>query len=140
MCGDKNQFITIEPKEDGGVVTFEDNGQGKIVGTGKIQINSTTFIDNILYVKGLKHNLISISQLCNKRYIISFGTIICVITNPIDNSIIFIGNRLENIYIVDLNNMSNLSQCLISNEGKNKKLVGYSIGDLDMQAWTWCLS
>ena len=61
MCGDKNQFITIEPKEEGGVVTFGDNGQGNIVDIGKIQINPTTFIDNVLYVKGLKHNLISIS-------------------------------------------------------------------------------
>ena len=61
MCGDKNQFITIEPKEDGGIVTFGDNGQGKIVDIDKIQINSTTFIDNVHYVKGLKHNLISIS-------------------------------------------------------------------------------
>ena len=39
MCGDKNQFFTIKPKEDDGVVTFGDNGQGKIVGIGKIQIN-----------------------------------------------------------------------------------------------------
>ena len=46
MCGDKNQFITIKPKEDGGVVIFEDNGQGKIIGIGKIQINFTIFIDN----------------------------------------------------------------------------------------------
>ena len=38
MYDDKNQFITIESKEDGGVVTFEDNGQGKIVDIGKIQI------------------------------------------------------------------------------------------------------
>ena len=68
MCGDKNQFITIEPKEDGGVVTLGDNGQGKIVGIGIIQINSTTFIDNVLHVKGLKHNLIRISQLCDKGY------------------------------------------------------------------------
>ena len=35
MCGDKNQFITIEPKEDGGIVTFRDNGQGKIISIGK---------------------------------------------------------------------------------------------------------
>ena len=109
MCGDKNQFITIMTKEDGGVITFGDNGQGKIVGIGKVQINSTTFIDNVLHVKGLKHNLISISQLCDKGYTISFSTIMCVITNPIDNSIIFIKNRHENVYIIDLNNMSNLS-------------------------------
>ena len=92
-CGDKNQFITIESKEDGGVVTFGDNGQGKIIDIGKIQINSTIFIDNVLHVNRLKHNLISINQLCDKGYTVSFGTIMCVITNPIDNSIIFIRNR-----------------------------------------------
>ena len=61
ICDDKNQFFIIELKEDDGVVTFGDNDQGKIVDIGKIQINSTIFIDNVLYVKGLKHNLISIS-------------------------------------------------------------------------------
>ena len=121
-CGDKNQFITIDPKEDGGVVTFENNGQGKIVGIGKIQINSTTFIDNVFYVKGLKHNLISISQLCDKGYTVSFSTTMCVIANPKDNSIIFIGNRHGNVYIVDLNNMSNLSQCLMANENKSEEV------------------
>ena len=90
---------------------FGDNDQSKIVGIDKIQINSTTFIDNVLYVKGLKHNLISIIQLCDKGYTVSFGTTIYVITNPKDNYIVFIGNRHENMYIVDLNNMSNLSQC-----------------------------
>ena len=137
MCGDRSQFITIMPKEDGGSVTFGDNGQGKIVGIGKIQINSTTFIDNVFHVKGLKHNLISISQLCDKGYIVSFSTIMCVITNLIDNSIIFIGNRYENIYIIDLNNMSNLSQCLMGNKNKNKEVswlwhrrLGYASMDL----------
>ena len=122
MCGDKNQFITIEPKEDDGVVTFGDNGQDKIVGISKIQINSTTFIDNVLYVKGLKYSLISISQLGDRGHTVSFGTIMCVITNSIDNSIILIGNRHENVYIVNLNNMSNLSQCLMTNEVKNDKI------------------
>ena len=62
MCGDKKQFITIKPKEDCGVVTFGDNSQGKIISIGKVQINFTTVIDNVLHVKGLKHNLISIAN------------------------------------------------------------------------------
>ena len=110
-CGDKSQFITIEPKEEDGVVIFGDNGQSKIVGIDKIQINSTTFIDDVLFVKGLKHNLISISPLCDKGCTVSFGITLCVITNPKDNNIIFVENRHKNVYIVDLNNMSNLSQC-----------------------------
>ena len=31
MSGDKEQFITLEPKDEGGVVTFRDNSQGKII-------------------------------------------------------------------------------------------------------------
>ena len=46
----------------------------------------------------------------------------CVITNPVDNSIIFIENRHENIYIIDLNNMSNLSQCLMANKTSNDEI------------------
>ena len=46
----------------------------------------------------------------------------CVITNPIDSSIIFIENRHENVYIVDLNDMSNLSQCLMANENKTEEV------------------
>ena len=92
MTGDKDQFITLEIKE-GGVVTFGDNGKRHIIGLGKIQITPSTFIENVLYVKGLRHNLISISQLCDIGYKVSFESHLCMVTNLIDNSIVFIGNR-----------------------------------------------
>ena len=59
--------------------------------------------------------------MCDKGYIVSFGTIMCVITNLIDNSIIFIRNRHKNLYNIDLNNISNLSQCLMINDDKNEE-------------------
>ena len=49
----------------GGTVTFEVNQKGKIAGVGKISIDPYPHIDNVLFVKGLKQNLISISQLCD---------------------------------------------------------------------------
>ena len=61
-------------------------------------------------------------EIIDKGYTISFGATMCVITNLIDNSIIFIRNRHRNVYIIDLNNISNLSQCLIANEVKNNKI------------------
>ena len=61
------------------------------------------------------------SQLCDKGLKVSFETSMCIITNPKDNSIIFISNRHENIYIVDLN-MSNLSQCLMANDAKENDI------------------
>ena len=47
MLSDKEEFITLEPKDEGGVVTFGDNGQDKIIEIGKIQITPSTFIDSV---------------------------------------------------------------------------------------------
>ena len=92
ITGDKDQFVTLETKE-GGVVTFGDNGKGHIIEMDKIWITPSFFIENILYVKKLKYNLISISQLCDKGYRVLFEASLCIVTNFIDNSIIFIDHR-----------------------------------------------
>ena len=92
MTGDKEQFDTLEIKKLG-VVTFGDNDKGHIIRVGKIQITPSTFIENILYVRGLKHNLISISQLYDKGYKVLFEALLCIKTDPINDSIIFIGHR-----------------------------------------------
>ncbi|KAL4303611.1 hypothetical protein GQ457_10G011060 [Hibiscus cannabinus] len=65
MTGDKSRFLELKPK-NGGVLTFGDNSKGHIEGIGSIGNHSSIFIDNVLYVNGLKHNLLSISQLCDK--------------------------------------------------------------------------
>ena len=91
MMGDKEQFVTLETK-GGGIVTIEDNNKGHIIRFDKIQITPSTFIKNVLYIKGLKHNLISIIQLHDKGYKVSFESLLCIITNPIDDNIIFIGH------------------------------------------------
>ena len=92
MTGDKDQFVTLEIKK-GGVVTFGDNGKGHIVEIGKIQLTPLTFLKNILLVRGLKHNLISISQLCDKSFKVSFEAFLCIVTNPFNDNTIFIGHR-----------------------------------------------
>jgi len=47
-------------------VTYGDNNKGKVLGRGDIGDNSSIIIQNVLYVEGLKHNLLSISLLCDK--------------------------------------------------------------------------
>lgn len=71
MTGNKAMFATLQPK-DGGYVTFGDNSKGKIIGVGSIGKNPSPIIENVLFVEGLKHNLISISQLCDKCYRVIF--------------------------------------------------------------------
>jgi len=60
-------------------VTYGDNNKGKILGTGTISNGSSFDNKNVLLVKGLKHNLISISQLCDKGHKVIFGPSYCLI-------------------------------------------------------------
>ena len=65
MTEDPNNFLELKPN-DGDFVTFGDNTKGKIIDAGKIDNAHSTIIKNMLIVDGLKHNLLSISQLCDK--------------------------------------------------------------------------
>ena len=105
MTGDESQFITLEAK-NGGMVTFGDNDKEKIIGISNIGITPSTCIKNILLVNGLKYNLLSISQLCDKSYKVIFESSMCIVTSPLDDSTRFIGHRHGNVYIVDLDNLS----------------------------------
>ena len=73
MTGDVSKFTTISPKKSGHV-TYGDNNKGKIIGAGKIGTSSSTPIENVLLVEGLKHSLLSVSQLCDKGYKVSFDS------------------------------------------------------------------
>ena len=42
------------------------NANGKITGIGQVGKKNSTHIEDVLLVDSLKHNLISISQLCDK--------------------------------------------------------------------------
>lgn len=53
-------------------MTFRDNSKGKYEGIGTISNNSNYNIENVLFVKGLKHNLLSVSQLCDRGFRVIF--------------------------------------------------------------------
>ena len=67
MTGDESKFAFLTRRK-GGYVAFGDNGKGRIIGHGSIGNNSSSLIENVLLVDGLKHNLLSISQLYDKGF------------------------------------------------------------------------
>ena len=99
MKGEKSKFVSLKVKEEG-YVTYGDNNKGKILGIGNVGNSLTTLIQNVLFVDGLNHNLLSISQLCNKGYKIAFNKDYCTISNPITNQIKFVGNHIGNNYML----------------------------------------
>ena len=115
MMGDVSKFTTISPKKSGHV-TYGDNNKGKIIGVGKIGTSSSTPIENVLLVKGLKHSLLSVSQLCDRGYKVSFDSEKCVIKHEHDKDIEHIGLRENSVYMIDLKQKSKNDRCFLSKD------------------------
>ena len=81
------------------------SGKGKILGIGTIGKSSMPLIQNVSYVKGLNFNLLSISQFCDSGYEVSFNKDECIVRN-LDKTILFTGKRKNNLYEVDLSDLS----------------------------------
>jgi len=80
MTGDASLLIGLMMKH-GGFVTYGDNNRGRIIGCGNIGVVGNLIIPNVLLVEGLKHNLLSISQLCDKGLQVTFQPEICLISS-----------------------------------------------------------
>ena len=111
MTGNQNLLSSIIFK-DGGTVTFGDNNKGQVIGIGMVGNISKPLIENVLLVKGLKYNLLSISQLCDKNYKIVFEKEHCMIYDIDMTSLLFKGVRKKNIYILSMN-FSSYDHCLL---------------------------
>ena len=111
-------FACLSPK-DGGFVTFGDNSKGKIIGIGNVGKEPFPIIENVLLVDRLKHNLLSISQLCDKRNKVIFNKDICKIENTKDNKILFIGQRVENVYVFRIDDIDQINGTCLSVINKN---------------------
>ena len=101
MTGDKSKFLNISFKQEGHV-TYWDNNKGRILGRESIGDKDILVIHDVLYVEGLKHNLLSISQLCDKEFQVIFKTNTCEICFPNTKEVMLVGKRINNVYLLDL--------------------------------------
>ncbi|CAJ2637520.1 unnamed protein product [Trifolium pratense] len=62
-------------------VTFGDGAKGEIKGIGRLIDNGLPKLENVLLVKGLTANLISISQLCDQGMKVNFTKNECLVCN-----------------------------------------------------------
>jgi len=66
-------------------------------------------------VDGVKHNLLSISQLCDKGFKIEFNKNCCLISEAMSGEIVHIGKRTGNIYVLNIKHASfHELSCLVS--------------------------
>ncbi|GJX58951.1 putative ribonuclease H-like domain-containing protein [Tanacetum coccineum] len=109
MTGNKS-FLTYYQEIDGGFVAFTGSAKGgKITGKGKIRTEKLDFED-MYFVKELKFNLFSVSQMCDKKNSVLLTDTKCVVIYPdfklLDESQVLLKvPRNNNMYSFDLKNV-----------------------------------
>jgi len=120
-------------------VTFGDGAKGKIVGIGNLVKHGFPRLDDVLLVKGLTVNLISISQLCDLGLQVNFTKPECQISDE-KGEVLMRGTRSkDNCYLWVSQEEAYISTCLLSKE-KEIKLWHQRLGQLHMKGMKKALS
>lgn len=86
---------------------FGDNSWIKIKGKGTINIHGKLKDHGVYYVEGIKHNMLSVSQMCDKRYKLNFDSKGCEMRKESNGQLVAEGKRTHvNVY--------NLKECFES--------------------------
>ncbi|GJR50477.1 retrovirus-related pol polyprotein from transposon TNT 1-94 [Tanacetum coccineum] len=104
-------------KESGPKVVFGDNSSGDTEGYGLVNCNGITFI-GVVYVNGLKHNLISISQLCDANFKVLFTKTQGTIFNQ-NNKVVLIDLRRRDDYVIDMSSYNKESNACFFSKASN---------------------
>jgi hypothetical protein len=111
MTGDRDMFVTLRNERDG-PVSFRNDDSTKIIGKCTVRIgNKNIKKKNILLVEYMKHNILSVSQMCDQCHKVTFDSQKCKIRKEGSEKLIVTTARtLRNIYV--LSEIGNEKCCL----------------------------
>jgi hypothetical protein len=94
-------LITLKKNEDN--VTFGDNGTSNIVGKGTFSLdNGRDKVDKVIFVKDVKHNLLSVSNMCDQGQTLTLDSQECKIRKESSGKLVTKAIRTQNnVYIID---------------------------------------
>ena len=80
MTRDKSLFNSLKEKVSD-YVTFGDGSHAQVLDKGTVEIPRLPLLKDVLYIKGLKENLLSITQICDEDFLVQLSKKGCVIIN-----------------------------------------------------------
>jgi hypothetical protein len=117
MIGDRHNFLTLRNERDRSV-SFRNVDSAKINRKGTIQIgNKNEKEENVLLVEDMKHNLLSVSQMCDQGRKVTFNSKKCEIRKEGSEKLVAIAARTSsNVYV--LSEIGN-EKCCIGKEDES---------------------
>jgi hypothetical protein len=99
MTGDRDKFLTLREERDGSV-SFGNDASSKIIGKGTVRIgNKNEKAENVLLVEDMKHNLLSVSQMCDKCHKVTFDSKKCEIRKEGSGKLVSTAARIQATYM-----------------------------------------
>ncbi|GJY07407.1 retrovirus-related pol polyprotein from transposon TNT 1-94 [Tanacetum coccineum] len=115
MTGVKS-YLHKYVEQPGPKVVFGDDSTCTTEGYGSIKCNGIVFT-KVAFVNGLKYNLISISQLCDAKYIVQFDEKRGTIFNS-NKEVVMIAPRVRDVYVLDMTSSAQES-CFFAKASEN---------------------
>jgi len=127
MSGDKNLFSTLEEKDLQIRIKMGDDGKYHVLGEGTVvfqrEHGSPLTLSNVMYVPGMKKNLVSIAMLEDKAYDVVFSLGKVFLRHIGTRQTKQIGIRVKNLYKLQVEDFAALSS-------KAEVMHGQYIGEL----------
>ena len=103
MIGDHNKFISLK-KGKNCCVEFGNDSSVKILGKGVVNLgNEKVKVTNVLLVEYLKHNILSVSKMCDQGYTLIFNSKKCENREADSGRLVTTATRSSNnIYILHI--------------------------------------
>ncbi|KAK2456975.1 putative mitochondrial protein [Trifolium repens] len=115
MTGEEKYLMNVRSYK-ASFVTFGDGAKGEIIGIGDLINHGQPNLENVLLVKGLTANLISISQLCDQGMKVNFTKSECLVNNE-EGQLVLRGTRSkDNCYLWMPQEGALTSTCLVTTE------------------------
>ncbi|KAI3808199.1 hypothetical protein L1987_24147 [Smallanthus sonchifolius] len=108
---------------DGGYVAFAGNKGGYITGQGTLKNDKVKF-EKVNYVEQLEHNLLSVSQVCDKKFSFPFNDSECYILKQ--GFVIPEALRRNDTYVLDMSvatTTDSIPTCLLSKESASDSIL-----------------
>ncbi|CAM8966101.1 unnamed protein product [Rhodiola kirilowii] len=114
MTGNSEFLTNIEECKGSSNVTFGDGVESKVIGKGILNVQGLPRLKEVLLVKGLQANLISISQLCDGEHHVQFSQDECVVLNQKNEPVLTGRRSSNNCYLLNLGKPNAETTCLLS--------------------------
>ena len=88
MTRDRNKFVSMKEKKEG-TVSFGNDGSSNVIGSSTVTFGSKySLAKNALLVENMKHNLLSVGQMCDQGHTMLFNSMKCEIRKGVYGEIV----------------------------------------------------